>query len=321
MTIRIAFGIVTAKESPAAVLQLIDLIGPQHRVVIHHDFSKQANFRIRRPNVRFIEDPRVTRWGDWSFCEAILMTMRAAMAMGSFDYFQLLSGTCLPIKPIAAFENFVGKSTSDVNMDMMCLDEDVEAMMSHGFRMFARDKSLRQRLLRRTRRWYYGERPETAQRSGLGIQTRNESDRSEKLPPRAQVALLLMQMARRGFMFDHPYGNTWLPYIGSTWFGCQPAVCDYIARRDPAAPTLDFMRDASLADELYFQTLVGNSPFSIGPSNHLINDFDDCHPRLFGLDDLPKLDHCGKYFARKFANDSDCDIRHNIIGRVTAVHA
>lgn len=37
------------------------------------------------------------------------------MAMGSFDYFQLLSGTCLPIKPIAAFENFVGKSTSDVN--------------------------------------------------------------------------------------------------------------------------------------------------------------------------------------------------------------
>ena len=26
-------------------------------------------------------------------------------------------------------------------------------------------------------------------------------------------------------------------------------------------------------------------------------------------------------FARKFANDSDCDIRHNIIGRVTAVHA
>lgn len=66
------------------------------------------------------------------------------MAMGSFDYFQLLSGTCLPIKPIAAFENFVEKSNSDVNMDMMCLDQDVEAMMSHGFRMFARDKSLRQ---------------------------------------------------------------------------------------------------------------------------------------------------------------------------------
>ena len=41
MTVRITFGIVTAKESPAAVLQLIDLIGPQHRVVIHHDFSKQ----------------------------------------------------------------------------------------------------------------------------------------------------------------------------------------------------------------------------------------------------------------------------------------
>ena len=321
MTVRITFGIITANETPQAVLQLVDLIGPQHRVVIHHDFSKQPEFRIRRSNVHFIDEPQITRWGDWSLCEAILMTMRAALRLGSFDYFQLVSGTCLPIRPIAEFEQFVELSTSDVNMDLICLDEDVEAMMSHGFRLFARDQSLRQRLLRRTRRWYYGERPATEQRSGLGIQTRALAGPFATLPPQAQVARILMQVARRGIMFDHPYGNVWLPYIGSTWFGCQPAVCEHLSYRNMDDPTLEFMRSASLADELYFQTLVGNSPFSIGPSNHLISDFAESHPRWLGLNDLPRLSHSAKYFARKFANDSHCGVRREIIERVTAVHA
>lgn len=313
MSIRIAFGIITARENLRAVTQLVDSIGPDHPIYIHHDFTKQRNFQIRRPNVRFIANPLVTQWGAWQFSEAILLTMRTALKESDIDYFQLLSGSCLPVQPIEEFERFVSTEACDVNMDLMCIDEDTEAMMSHGFRLFAASDSLRQRLLRRTRRWYYDSSAHWVQKSGLGIRKRSEDANQTGLPARAQVARMLMQFARQGFLFNHPYGQIWLPYIGSTWFGCKREVAEFLTARAENDPTLAFMRNASLADELYFHTLVGNSPFSIGPSNHLINEFDEAHPRWFDIGDMPRILGSGKFFARKFTDNADAELRVRLV--------
>lgn len=313
MSVRIAFGIITARESVRAVTQLVDAIGPNHPIFIHHDYTKQSDFQIHRPNVHFVPDPVATQWGSWEFSEAILLAMRTALRDSSIDYFQLLSGSCLPIRPIEEFEQFVERQASDVNMDVVCIDEDSEAMMSHGFRLFAATDTFRHRLLRRTRRWYYDSGAHTVQKSGLGIRKRNEDDGQMALPARAQIARMLMQIARQGYLFKHPYGQIWLPYIGSTWFGCKPEVAEFIAYRAENDPTLSYMRVAALADELYFQTLVGNSPFSVGPSNHLINDFVDAHPLKFGLTDLSKIIDSGKYFARKFEDNPTNETRARIL--------
>lgn len=310
---RIVFGIVSALENPVAVAQLVDAIGPDARIVIHHDFTKQPDFRIRRSNVTFVPHPVVTAWGEWSFCEAILLTMSAALDLGSFDYFQLLSGTCLPIKPIQEFDRFVSRDAADVNMDLISLDNDFEAMMSHGFRSFAPDHSLRQRVLRRTSAWYYGDARATVHRAGLGIQTREGADSEQGLPARARLARAVLQLARRGVVFKHPYGEMWQPYIGSTWFGCRPAVCEYLVRRDQDDPMVRFMRHASLADELFFQTLVGNSPFRVEPSNHFINSFDTAHPRWLDTEDKYLLFGSEKFFARKFSNDPTCALRRGML--------
>ncbi len=321
MTVRIAFGIITARESVHAVTQLVDAIGPDHPIFIHHDFTKQRDFEIRRPNVHFVANPIVTQWGAWEFSEAILLTMRTALKQSNVDYFQLLSGSCLPVRPIEEFERFTAHDASDVNMDVMSIDEDSEAMMSHGFRLFAASDTFRHRLLRRTRRWYYDSGAHTVQRSGLGIRKRNDDERAVTLPARAQIARMLIQIARQGYLFKHPYGQIWLPYIGSTWFGCKPEVAEFIAYRADNDPTLSFMRAAALADELYFQTLVGNSPFSIGPSNHLINDFVDAHPLKFGIQDAAKIFGSGKFFARKFEDDDRHVTRLRILQELNAVAA
>ncbi len=319
MSVRIAFGIITARESVRAVTQLVDAIGPNHPIFIHHDFTKQTDFQIHRRNVHFVANPVVTQWGSWEFSEAILLAMRTALKESNVDYFQLLSGSCLPIKAIEEFEHFVEHEASDVNMDVMCIDEDSEAMMSHGFRLFAASDTFRHRLLRRTRRWYYDSGAHTVQRSGLGIRKRNDDERQVTLPARAQIARMLIQIARQGYLFKHPYGQIWLPYIGSTWFGCKPEVAEFIAYRADNDPTLSFMRVAELADELYFQTLVGNSPFSIGPSNHLINDFVDAHPLKFGLKDTSRIIESGKFFARKFEDDANNVMRLRLLQDLSAV--
>ena len=47
----LVFGIVTSTEHPASVAQLVRAIGPGHRVLIHHDVTKQPDFRVSGPNV------------------------------------------------------------------------------------------------------------------------------------------------------------------------------------------------------------------------------------------------------------------------------
>ena len=320
MSVRIAFGIITARENVKAVTQLVDAIGPNHPIFIHHDYSKQPDFRIRRSNVQFVANPVVTQWGSWEFSEAILLAMRTALSDSSINYFQLLSGTCLPVRPIEEFERFVECEASDVNMDVVSIDEDSEAMMSHGFRLFAASDTLRHRLLRRTRDWYYDSGAHTVQISGLGIRKRNDHEQRASLPARAQIARKLIQIARQGYLFKHPYGQIWLPYIGSTWFGCKPEVAEFIAYRAENDPTLAYMREAALADELYFQTLVGNSPFSVGPSNHLINDFVGSHPLAFEMKDTSRIRASGKFFARKFNDNPTDETRTRILKeRSTAI--
>ena len=167
---KLAFGILCAREDPATIAQLVDSLGPDALVLIHHDVSKRPTPDLRgRPNVRFVRDPVITGWGEWSLCAAILRLLRDGLAEPRWDYFQLLSGSCLPIKRVDAFERFLEASRADANVDMVALDEDPVALMSHGFRAFAPADSLRHRALRRLRRWYLGDRPRWVNRQGLGF--------------------------------------------------------------------------------------------------------------------------------------------------------
>ncbi|MFB2350981.1 hypothetical protein, partial [Priestia megaterium] len=119
---------------PAVVDQLADALAP-HTVLVHHDFTQQADFPLKAPNVRFVPNPVRTGWAVFGFVEGIFLTLRHALAELDFDYLQLLSPSCLPIKPMAQFEaHAMGSALA--HFDCIDLLADHDALMSVGYRAF-----------------------------------------------------------------------------------------------------------------------------------------------------------------------------------------
>src|SRR3954447_10256317 len=103
MDTKIVFLVMSAVSKPGTVDQLARALAP-HCVLVHHDFSQSPEFPLSAPNVRFVPDPKRTGWGVFGLVEGIFHSFRYALANLEFDYLQLLSPTCLPIKPLRDFE-------------------------------------------------------------------------------------------------------------------------------------------------------------------------------------------------------------------------
>lgn len=303
-TPRIVFGVMCAKEPTPAVRQLLGALGEQHPIFVHHDHRKTPRFAVDQPNVRFVPEPLDTGWGTWEFVQAIVKTMRFAIEQGRFDYFQILSGSCLPIKPISAFEKFVARRSHDVHMGLINLDDDRDILMSHGYRVLATNASVRQRVLLRARRWYFANGVTASQQSGLGVIHLPKSAR-ERVSAAGRFAMHLTLLARRGGLFNHPFQERLTPFLGSTWFGCSYEVCEFLTRRQPNDTLEQFFEKTKLVDEAYFHTLLGNSKFRIGNSNHFINEFIEDHPRWLESVDISRLQQSDAFFARKFRSETD----------------
>lgn len=319
---RIVFGITTAREPLDAVVQLVDALGPRHRILIHHDFTQQAYFRIDRPNVHVMPDFRPTQWGGWSYVQAIRALMRCALREGPFDYFQLLSGSCLPIKPVATFEEHLRRSRSDADIDLIDLTSDREAALSHGFRVFAPARSLRHRLMRRVRDGYLGPRPRIAQRASLGIASpHGDAQDAEGGMIGNVVARTCAALVRASVdapLAAHPLWRRWRPHIASTWFGCRADVCRSLVERDPQDELERYVRRLHLCDEIYFATVIGSSGLRVGPSNHHVSPFRGPHPRPLEAADLPALARSPRFFARKFVPDPTATLRATVVQRLAA---
>jgi hypothetical protein len=309
----LAFGILSSRESPGAVGQLIDALGPRASVWIHHDPSKGPRPAPGRRDVRFVPRPVATGWGEWSLCEAILATLRAALAEPGWRYFQLLSGSCLPVRPIEAFEEHVLESGEDAHVDAVALDADEVALMSHGFRGLSLNGTLGHRVLRRLRTWHLGDSIVRVQRDGLSFPV----PAVPRDDGRARVARAAMRRLVRG-----PVGTLGVPFaprlrcwVGSTWWGASRAVCEYIAGIRDDDPVRTHFRRVLIPDEFYFQTLLCNAGIRRGRSNHWISRFEDAHPRRIGLDDLDEVSSSGRFFARKFGDDPNDPARMLALAR------
>lgn len=314
----IAFGILSSTEHPGSVAQLADALGTRHRVIIHHDFGKQPSACRPRPNLRFVPTPARTAWGDWSLCDAMLRLIEEALKDRDWEYFQLLSGSCLPVQPIATFEAFVARRTADVHMDLVGLDDDPDFLMSHGWRAFAPARTWRIRALARLRAAYLGRQVGTVDRASLGVELRLDDGPP---PLRARLAQTAMRAARRLSLGGrlHPFDRSTSCFVGSTWFGASRQACEYLVRK-PMGDTLErWFRSVHIPDEFYFHTVFGNSDFEIGASNHLVAPFDDAHPTRWTLADLPDMFGSRRFFARKFPDQPTSPVRRAVLEHIGVV--
>ncbi|HMN80964.1 MAG TPA: beta-1,6-N-acetylglucosaminyltransferase [Burkholderiaceae bacterium] len=313
---KVVFGIMSAFQRATTVSQLVSTLGGRP-VIIHHDFHQRPDFRIDEPNVGFVPDPVVTGWGTWGFCEAIVRTLEYCLEHVDFDYFQLLSPTCLPLRPIAEFESQVADNRFDGNIDLMELKSDPNVMMTFGWRFVAPRGTLRVVGLRRARAWYFSRDVASRHRSGLSVLLRSPTPRLDD--PRASFAALATRLALDGWLGRTPFRDGFRPYVGSCWFGANRAMAGRIiaAARDPSLQK--FFEQLPNADESFFPTVMGNSGMRLGPSNHLVNFFNETgNPHWLRPGDLDRVTRSGAFFARKFPDDPMAQVRLDVLDRVEA---
>lgn len=302
---RIVFIVMSAVARPSTVDQLARSLAP-HPVLVHHDFSQTPDFSLGAPNARFVPDPRRTGWAVFGFTEGVFHSMRHALDRMDFDYLQLLSPTCLPIKPIRQFEQHAA-GEAEAHFDCIDLLADEDALMSVGYRAFTPEGSLRHRVLRRLSRVYFGR--SSGRRDEAGIWLR--SGRAPGIVP--GVARAAIGAASHQFLGSHPFGQSFRPYYGSPWMGARRHVVQALVDKFEQPGIREYFSRLRIADEFLMASLLMQLVRSKGPMNHFIQRYEEAHVCEFGLDDLQALRDSRAWFARKFPDNPLAPVRQRVL--------
>ncbi|MDP3010182.1 MAG: beta-1,6-N-acetylglucosaminyltransferase [Methylococcales bacterium] len=321
---RVVFGILSSNNTAEAIQQIIDAIGSNHIVIIHHDFSKQPDFQVTGDNVHILEDYSITGWGAWTLVEAVIKLIEKALQIPEWDYFQLLSDTCLPIRPIQEFEHYLETEKPDANISCFSFSEQPDLLLTHGFRAFSpKGNSFSHRLLRRVTKFSNEMRGMDGYRmlEALTIPVYTNDDKLMVKLFAVKLPKFLFRLAMKGIGFNHPFRGSTQAYVGSQFFGCSREVCQQI--QDWMETNKDLVEgiktQVAIPDEFFFQTIIGNLNLpNRQTTNHLVNFFDSKtrHGNEFELSDADRLNDSGKFFARKFSKNPDDAMRLQIIKRI-----
>jgi len=317
VTPRIAFVIMSAVHSAAAVGELARALAP-HRVLIHHDFAQTPGFAADAHNAVFVPDPKRTGWACWGFSEGIFHSLQYALQNHEFDYLQLLSPTCLPIKPLAELESHLASSDVEANFDFVDLFEDRDAFMTVGYRAFTPEQSLRHRILCRLSSVYFGAGSAMRPVAGVQLRTGFAHSASGRMTLGARAALAATQLYSHRAIGRHIFDEKFRPCFGSVWFGARREVVADIVERFHDPELQRWFSRLRIADEFLVPTLLRNSGARRGPGNHLISDFVDANPVWFVEQDLPRLRESRAFFARKFRDDPSDPVRRRVLDELVA---
>ncbi|MDB5870092.1 MAG: hypothetical protein JWP96_2424 [Polaromonas sp.] len=301
----IVFLVMSAVSKPATVDQLARALAP-HTVLVHHDFLQTPVFPLSAPNVVFVPDPKRTGWGLFSFVEAIFHSMQYALANLDFDYLQLLSPSCLPIKPIDEFEAHVA-GRADAHFDCVDVLRDQDALMSIGYRALTPDNSLRFRIARRLSNIYFG--ASLGRREEAGIWLRSGGLKSVG----SWLALAFTRALGRPSIGRHIFDENFRAYYGTTWFGARRHIVAEMVDRFQRPELHDYFSRLCLPEEIVLPTLLMHLRLTKGPMNHCFQNFDQAHPRLFEERDIAQLKVSPAFFARKFPDDPTAPVRTKVI--------
>jgi hypothetical protein len=308
---RIVFAVMSAVAPVATVDQLARALAP-HTVLVHHDFTQQPDFRPAATNIVFVPDPVRTGWGVFGFVDGIFNTLRHAVAEHDFDYLQLLSPSCLPIKPVPHFEAHV-VGPADAHFDCVDLLGDRDALMSVGYRAFTPEGSFMHRVTRRLSTEYFG--PEHGRRDEAGIWLRS-GGRPGVLP---WVGYGLMRALSQPAIGKHVFDESFRPYYGSTWFGARHRVVRSMVDGFDRQGVREYFSRLRIAEEFLVPTLLMQAGGPKGPINHYIQRFDEAHPGTLVEEDVGLLRASPAFFGRKFPSDAHAHVRMRVLSELCHV--
>ncbi len=302
---RIVFAVMSAVTPAETVDQLARALAP-HTVLVHHDFSQRPEFMLHSPNARFVDNPRRTGWATFGFVDGIFHTMAHALEHLEFDYLQLLSPTCLPIRPMAEFEAHVS-GPAEAHFGAIDLLADHDCLVWVGYRAFTPDGTLRHRVLRRLSVDYFRGMPGRRDECGIWLRSGVRTG-LEGLATRS-----LVKAFSRPWLGRHPFGEGFRPYYGSVWFGARHHVVQSLVQDYHAPGIRDYFSRLRIAEEFLIPTLLMRAVKAKGAFHHYVNRFVEAHPSKLSEADLETLRSSGAFFARKFPEDPAEPVRVRVL--------
>jgi Core-2/I-Branching enzyme. len=106
-------------------------------------------------------------------------------------------------------------------------------------------------------------------------------------------------------------------YKGSNWFTLTPLLLEYIINYINENPWyLKLFRNSYCGDELFFHTIVFNSPFAKNIKSDYLREINwndpVSNPHVYTINDLQLLKESNSFFARKFDMNIDSQILYEL---------
>ena len=154
-------------------------------------------------------------------------------------------------------------------------------------------------------------------------------------------SLKTMQLFSHKWLPGRSFVNGMIPYRGSQWFCLNRQTIEFIIRFIDSKQSdryIGFFKTVWGSDEIFFQTLVLNSPYAsqcryyeqdikkfMSDENsaylHYIDwQRDRENPAVLGTGDFQKLKLCDALFARKFCENKSGELLHDIDRYLLNIH-
>jgi hypothetical protein len=274
--------LILAHADLAHLRRLVAALPPDSIKLVHLDKKCAEKLPVQDlPNTVAAENAIAVYWADFSIVEATLRLLEAALQLPQVERIVLLSGSCYPIKSDRDILVFLAAHADDNFIKMF----EIESASS-----LYHDKLSRAHI---------GE-------SAVARVFRSDMPRVNYLLSRglSRVASL-RTIDWRGRLAPFK------PYYGSQWWAVTRACGEYMLAQARTCAQLQYLERCFAPDEMYFHTIVGNSPFVTerniiafaGRGNwrlanlHLISDRSLRY--VYSHDDLAAVLASGKLFVRK----------------------
>ncbi|BEP38838.1 beta-1,6-N-acetylglucosaminyltransferase (plasmid) [Variovorax sp. V59] len=228
-------------------------------------------------------------WGAISQVEATLRLMRTALAeceVSQVSHFVLLSGNCYPLRPPEEFRAYSQSHAGTNFIKLIPL------------------ASMRKQHERVRHFWFYQDLPVDGRKYTLVRLSRG-------------LLQFVGKLGRRSL----PLFSQW--HFGSQWWALTPEAVSYLVSYPHEASVKRFLRFSKAPDEIYFHTLLANSPLqhTVEPVSgsgvwdaanlHLI---DPSLSRWFHTSDYEEVVASGKWFVRKVGSGISSDLCDRLDG-------
>ncbi len=289
---RIAY-IILAHKLPGQLVRLVRKLNTKDvQFFIHVDkktgdetYREMAEPLREYDNVFFLKR-HVCIWGDFGHVEATLEGIRTILGMGlEFDYVMLLTGQDYPIKSNKQIHDALNKSNGNSFIENFALPSDRWKDESGG--------------MDRLNYLYFNWRGR-----------RRRFLKTQKIIPRSFYDGLLRVAEILQIRPRLPENYT---VFGGSSYWCLSRECiEYINDFVNQHPDyVKYFRQATISDEIFFQTILMNSPLK----DHLINNdmryivwTTSSHPKIITRHIFDELISTNDFFARKFDATVDSEI-------------